>query len=101
VSEPIDGEDVSRRYGMTNTADRDASLDAFERKLTSKTVRSVLFDADQVKALIADARRELVERCIETAWRWAVLRGGHEPRLAAEDIARELRAELKKITEGA
>lgn len=56
----------------------------------------VLLDADQVKNLVANARRELITRCIDSAWRWAVLRGGQEARLAAQDIARELRAELAK-----
>lgn len=51
----------------------------------------MMLDSNQVKAIVADARRELIERCIAVAFRWAVLRGGREARQAAEDVARELR----------
>jgi hypothetical protein len=72
--------------------------DQFEdhvRKVYADESSPVLLNSDQVKAIVSEARHELIERCIAVSFRWAVLRGTSEAREAAYDVARELR-ELEK-----
>lgn len=80
---------MSVKFGGAPHEDRDAV------PFPEPRASAVLLDSEQVKAIVADARHELIERCIAVSFRWAVLRGTPQAREAAYDVARELR-ELEK-----